>query len=317
MPLLRFLNLQYLSPFALVNYENAKAVTRFPLFEITPTLVVFVFLAAVIAGLLGSLTGLGGGAVLTPILILFLGVPLQYALGTSLISTIATSSGSASAYVKDELSNLRVGISLEIGTTSGAIVGSLTLYFIQRANLLYVISIIFGAALIFSTFPNFLRMKHELPQNVLPDLLGRKLKLVGTYHDEALDKDVPYAAKRYPFGLLGMFVAGLMSGLLGIGSGAFKVIAMDFIMDLPFKISTATSNFMIGVTAATSSGLYWSLGFIQPVLVASTIPGVLIGSLVGARFLNRLVNRRLRQLFTLLLIILGIQLILRGIGLYP
>lgn len=285
--------------------------------DITPTFVILVFAAAIVAGLLGSLTGLGGGVVLTPFLFLFLGVPLQYALGTSLISTISTSSGSASAYVKDELSNMRVGISLEIGTTVGAIVGSLTLYTMERLNLLQVISTIFGVVLIFSTFPNFVKMQKELPENVKPDFFSRKLKLTGTYHDQALKKDVPYVGKRYPFGVLGMVVAGFMSGLLGIGSGAFKVLAMDFVMALPFKISTATSNFMIGVTAATSSGLYWSLGFIQPLLVASTIPGVMIGSLIGARYLNKMLSRRLRQIFTLVLIALGIELVLKGLGLLP
>ncbi|MDG6999088.1 MAG: sulfite exporter TauE/SafE family protein [Nitrososphaerota archaeon] len=285
--------------------------------DITPTFVILVFAAAILAGLLGSLTGLGGGVVLTPFLFLFLGVPLQYALGTSLISTISTSSGSASAYVKDELSNMRVGISLEIGTTVGAIVGSLTLYTMERLNLLQVISTIFGVVLIFSTFPNFVKMQKELPENVKPDLFSRKLKLTGTYYDQALKQDVPYVGKRYPLGVLGMVVAGFMSGLLGIGSGAFKVLAMDFMMALPFKISTATSNFMIGVTAATSSGLYWSLGFIQPLLVASTIPGVMIGSLIGARYLNKMLSRRLRQIFTLVLIALGIELILKGLGLLP
>lgn len=285
--------------------------------DISPMLVLFAFGIAILAGLLGSLTGLGGGVVLTPMFVLFLNVPVQYAIGTSLISTIATSSGSASTYVKDELSNVRIGISLEIGTTIGAIVGSLTLYTVERLNLLYIITIIFGVVLIFSTIPNFIRMKTEVPENVKPDYFTEKLKLVGTYHDEALKKDVPYVGRRYPLGVLGMFIAGLMSGLLGIGSGAFKVLAMDFMMTLPFKISTATSNFMIGVTAATSTGLYWSLGFIEPILVGATIPGVLIGSLIGTRYLNKMLSRRLRQIFTLILIILGAQLILKGLGIIP
>jgi uncharacterized membrane protein YfcA len=284
---------------------------------VNPFLPVDVFLAAVIAGLLGSLTGLGGGVVLTPVLVLFLRVPIQDALGTSLISTIATSSGAASAYVKDELSNLRVGISLEIGTTLGAVTGSLLLYTIQSHGLLYLISIIFGVVLIFSTFPNFLKMRSELPKNVKPDYFTEKLKIKGRYHDDALKQDVEYVGRRYPFGVLGMFFAGMMSGLLGIGSGAFKVLAMDMVMSLPFKITTATSNFMIGVTAATSSGLYWFLGYIDPLLVAATIPGVLLGSLIGTRYLNRLLSRRLRLLFTFVLILLGAQLILKGIGVLP
>ncbi|MEM3670445.1 MAG: sulfite exporter TauE/SafE family protein [Thermoprotei archaeon] len=272
------------------------------------------FLAALLAGLLGSLTGLGGGVVLTPLLVLFLGVNIKYALGTSLISTIATSSGAASAYVKDELSNMRVGISLEIGTTTGAITGSLTLLYIEELHLLGIIAVVFGCVLIFSTFPNFVRMKHEATETTHTDRLSEKLGLKGTYYDEALGQQIKYSARRYPLGVVGMFVAGFMSGLLGIGSGAFKVLAMDMFMDLPFKISTATSNFMIGVTAATSSGVYWSAGFIDPFLVAATIPGVLIGALIGAKFLNKLVSRRLRQLFTVVLILLGVELILHGLG---
>ncbi len=283
----------------------------------SPFLPLDVFLAGIIAGLLGSLTGLGGGVVLTPVLVLFLKVPIQDALGTSLISTIATSSGAASAYVKDELSNMRIGISLEIGTTLGAVTGSLLLYTIQSMGLIYLISIIFGAVLIFSTFPNFSRMRSELPKNVKPDYFTQKLKIHGKYHDEALNQDVEYVGRRYPLGLAGMFVAGLMSGLLGIGSGAFKVLAMDTMMSLPFKITTATSNFMIGVTAATSSGLYWFLGYIDPLLVAATIPGVLLGSLIGTRYLNRLLSRRLRLIFTFVLIVLGVQLILKGVGVVP
>lgn len=251
---------------------------------------------------------------ITPLLVLFLKVPIQSALGTSLISTIATSSGAASAYVKDELSNTRIGISLEIGTTLGAVTGSLLLYTIQSFRLLYVISILFGVVLILSTFLNFTRMKSELPQNVKLDYFSEKLKLTGEYHDQALNEKVKYVGRRYPLGLLGMFVAGMISGLLGIGSGAFKVLALDLVMSLPFKISTATSNFMIGVTAATSSGIYWYLGYIDPLLVAAAIPGVLLGSIVGTRYLNRMMSRRLRLIFTFVLIALGTELLLKGIG---
>ncbi|MDG6925984.1 MAG: sulfite exporter TauE/SafE family protein [Nitrososphaerota archaeon] len=280
---------------------------------VTPYSSLLIFIAALLAGLLGSLTGLGGGVVLTPILVLFFGVPLDLALGTSLISTIATSSGAASAYVKDELSNMRIGMSLEAGTTSGAIAGSLTLYTLEKLNLLSAVAVLFGVVLIISGIPNFARMKNEVASNLKPDYFSRKLKLAGTYRDTALKADVPYVGRRYPYGLAGMFAAGYLSGLLGIGSGAFKVVAMDLVMGLPFKISTATSNFMIGVTAATSSGLYWAFGFIQPVLVASTIPGVLIGAMIGTRYLNRMASRRLRQVFTVVIILLGVEMILRGL----
>jgi uncharacterized protein len=285
--------------------------------EITPLFALAVFIVAFVAGLLGSLTGLGGGLILTPILVLFLGVPLEYVLGASLISTIATSNGAGSSYLRSNLSNMRIGMSLQVGTTAGAIAGSLTLYLLQELNLLYLITIIFGVVLLFSTFPNFARLRHPIPPLKKPDYYSEKLKLSGTYHDEALHVDRPYVGTRYPLGLAGMFVAGFMSGLLGIGSGAFKVLAMDFVMALPFKVSTATSIFMIGVTAATSVGLYWSFGFIVPILVAPAIPGVLLGALVGSRYLNRIVPQRLREIFTLVLIAFGIELILRGLGFFP
>lgn len=284
---------------------------------INPIFSLEVFFAAFMAGLLGSLTGLGGGVVLTPLLVLGLGVPIQYALGTTLVSTISTSSGSASAFVREKISNMKIGLALQVGTTLGAICGSITLYRIERLHLLTIIDVIFGIVLILSTFPNWIKMKTEVPVGIKPDFFAKKLDLSGTYYDEALKRPVEYYGIRYPLGLAGMFLAGYLSGLLGIGSGAFKVIAMDFAMSLPFKVSTATSNFMIGVTAATSAGLYWSLGLIDPVLVASTIPGVLAGSMLGARYLNRLLSRRLRQIFTVVLVALGIELILRGVGLFP
>ncbi|ARM75229.1 sulfite exporter TauE/SafE family protein [Acidianus manzaensis] len=282
------------------------------------TLLVSLLLASLIAGLLGSLTGLGGGVVLTPILVLFLGIPIDYAIGASLISTIATSASSGSRYLSTGLAHMRVAISLEIATTTGAVTGSLLEYVIEKAHLFTLLDILFGAILIFSVIPNFVRMGSEIPEykdDPKPDL-AYKLKLYGTYYDLALDKQVKYRGRRYPVGLFGMYIAGLVSGLLGIGSGALKVLAMDLGMGLPFKITTATSSFMIGVTAATSSGVYWALGMISPVIVAVTIPGVFIGSNLGSRYLNKMLSRRLRQIFTLVLILLGIQLILRGVGIF-
>ncbi|AWR96746.1 TSUP family transporter [Acidianus sulfidivorans JP7] len=276
------------------------------------------FISSIIAGLLGSLTGLGGGVVLTPILVLFLGVPIEYAIGASLISTIATSASSGSRYLRTGLAHMRVGISLEIATTTGAVTGSILEYYIERAHLFTILDVLFGAILIFSVMPNFVRMGSEIPEyssDPKPDL-AYKLRLYGEYYDQALDKKVKYRATRYPAGLFGMYIAGLVSGLLGIGSGALKVLAMDLGMNLPFKITTATSSFMIGVTAATSSGVYWALGIINPIIVGMTIPGVFIGSNLGSRYLNRLLNRRLRQIFTLVLLALGIQLILRGLGIF-
>lgn len=281
---------------------------------INPVFSLEIFLAAILAGLLGALTGIGGGIVLTPLLVLLFGVPIQYAIGTSLISTISTSSGSAAAYVRDRLANIKVGIALQVATTVGAIFGSLTLYYIQRADLFALLRVVFGVVLIVSTFPNWAKMKAEVFTPKTPDPFTKKLNLSGSYYDEALKRVVEYQGTRYPLGAAGMFAAGYISGLLGIGAGAFNVLSMDLAMSLPFKVSTATSNFMIGVTAATSSGLYWALGLIDPILVAATIPGVLLGSNLGARLLNRLLSRRLRQLFTVVLVVFGVELILRGIG---
>ncbi|BCU69363.1 sulfite exporter TauE/SafE family protein [Stygiolobus caldivivus] len=274
------------------------------------------FVASVLAGLLGSLTGLGGGVVLTPILVLFLGVPVPYAVGTSLISTISTSASSGSRYLSAGIANMRIAISLEIATTSGAVTGSFLEFLIEKYKLFTVLDIIFGIVLIFSTIPNFIRMASEVPVFKDPDGLSKFMRLQGEYYDEALKQKVKYHGVRYPIGLLIMFTAGLVSGLLGIGSGALKVLAMDLGMNLPFKVSTATSSFMIGVTAATSSGVYWALGLIDPIIVAATVPGVFLGSSLGAKYLNKFLSRRLRQIFTLVLIALGIQLILRGLGIF-
>lgn len=281
------------------------------------SIILSIFVSAIIAGLLGSLTGLGGGVVLTPILVLFLGVPIQYSIGASLVSTIATSASSGSRYLREGIAHMRLAISLEIATTTGAITGSLLEYIIQKEHLFNLLDIIFGAVLIFSISPNFIKMGQEIPEykDKIPSF-SMKLKHYGVYYDEALNREVRYYGTRYPFGLLGMYVAGLVSGLLGIGSGALKVLAMDLGMNLPFKVTTATSSFMIGVTAATSAGVYWSLGLINPIIVGVTIPGVFIGSNIGSRYLNKLLNKRLRQIFTLVLILLGIQLILRGLGIF-
>ncbi|QGR20064.1 sulfite exporter TauE/SafE family protein [Stygiolobus azoricus] len=274
------------------------------------------FLSAIVAGLLGSLTGLGGGVVLTPILVLFLGVPVPYAVGTSLISTISTSASSGSRYLNAGIANMRIAISLEIATTAGAITGSFLEFLVEKYKLFAILDIIFGIVLIFSTIPNFMRMSSEIPAYISPDGLSKLMKLEGDYYDEALRQKIRYHGVRYPVGLAGMYIAGLVSGLLGIGSGALKVLAMDLGMNLPFKVSTATSSFMIGVTAATSSGVYWALGLIDPIIIAATVPGVFLGASLGSRYLNRFLSRRLRQIFTLVLVALGIQLILKGLGIF-
>nr|KJR73822.1 MAG: permease [Thermoproteus sp. AZ2] len=285
---------------------------------LSAALLTFAFLAVVslVAGFLGSLTGLGGGTFLVPIYTLFLGIPIEYAAGASLISTIATSSGAGSAYVRDRITNVRIGMSLEIATTTGSIVGSLTAAWIYSHGLQRIIYIMFGIVLLGSIYTQITRSKYELPEPKPPDKWTRWLQLYGKYYDQALGREVDYWGVRWWLGELIMFFAGLISGLLGIGSGALKVLGMDWAMNLPMKVSTTTSNFMIGVTAATGSSIYWFFGYIQPFFAAATAVGVLAGSLIGTKVLVRIKNVTIRYIFMAILAILGVQMILRGLGIW-
>jgi uncharacterized membrane protein YfcA len=271
----------------------------------------FIFGGAILAGLLGALIGLGGGILIVPMLTLVFGLPIQYAIGASIISVIATSSGAAAAYVRDHLTNLRIGMFLEVATTTGAICGAF-LAGILASNILFII---FGVVLLVSVAPLIFRLGEELPKGVRNDQWARKLKLASTYPDEHLGKNVSYQVTHTPLGLGMMYVAGLVSGLLGIGSGTFKVLAMDTVMRLPMKVSTTTSNFMIGVTAAASAGIYFMRGDVIPVVAAPVALGILLGAVIGARVLTHLSNRTLRLIFIPVLAIIAIQMVLRGTGL--
>lgn len=266
------------------------------------------------AGLVGSLSGLGGGVVVVPALTILLGVPIEYASGASLISTIATSSGAASRYIKDGLSNIKIGMSLEIATTLGAIVGSLIAAYLYSIGLFHVIFTIFGIVLLASIVPTFIEYKKRRRNRINVDWTTRTFQLEGEYYDEARGRRIRYSGFRWWFGEAVMGMAGIASGLLGIGSGVLKVIAMDWGMKLPMKVTTSTSNFMIGVTAAASSAIYWALGYIQPFLLAPVVLGVLAGSYYGANVLNKAKGRRIRELFLIILAIAGVEMILRGFG---
>ncbi|MGC9105551.1 MAG: sulfite exporter TauE/SafE family protein [Thermoprotei archaeon] len=272
------------------------------------------FLVSLVSGVLGSLTGLGGATFLVPIYTLFFSVPLIYASGASLISTIATASGSASGYVKHRIANVKIGVGLTVATTTGSILGSLTLVYVYSLNLEHVIYIVFGIVLLSQVYIQFKRSALELPPRVDPDWTTRVFQLQGKYYDVALNREVEYYGVRWHLGAGIMLVAGFISGLLGIGSGALKVLALDWAMNLPMKVSTTSSNFMIGITAATGSSVYWVEGYIQPVLAAATALGVLAGSFLGARILLRVRNKTVRHVFTLVLLVLGIQMILKGLG---
>ena len=263
------------------------------------------FGGALLAGFLGSLTGLGGGIVIVPLLTLGMGVDIRYAIGASLISVIATSSGAASAYVKEGYSNIRIGMFLEIATTLGALVGA----FLGGILSPDVIAIIFGLALIYSAWMSTRpRLEHH-PEHT-SDPLARKLKLSSEYPYEG--KMVKYGVHNVAFGFSISGLAGIMSGLLGIGGGALKVIAMDYGMKLPFKVSTTTSNFMIGVTAAASAGIYLSRGYVDPVLAMPVLLGVLGGSLAGVRVLGRSDAKTLRIVFAVVIFILAVEMIYNG-----
>jgi len=263
-----------------------------------------VLLMSVLAGLLGALTGLGGGVVIVPALALLFHIDIRYAIGASLVSVIATSSGAAVSFVREGFSNVRIGMFLEVATTVGALFGA---YLTARIST-HSIGIIFGITLLYSAWSSFRQKENEMPH--AENLLAAKLKLSGDYPTDHGRQ--AYMAQNVPAGFGIMFVAGILSGLLGIGSGAVKVLAMDRAMKLPFKVSTTTSNFMIGVTAAASAGVYLSQGYIAPGLAAPVMLGVLAGSLLGARLLVRTRVPILRVVFAVVIVALGVERIYSG-----
>ncbi|MFB6455311.1 sulfite exporter TauE/SafE family protein [Chitinophaga sp. Hz27] len=260
---------------------------------------------AFLAGMLGSLTGLGGGVVIIPLLTLVFHTDIRYAIGTALIAAIATSSGSASAYVKEGITNIRLGMFLEIATTTGAVIGALIAVFMPTN----VVAIIFGLVLIFTALMSF-KPKKEYVTDEDTSELARKLRLNGAYPTPT--GPVPYTVHRVAGGYFMMMFAGIMSGLLGIGSGALKVLAMDNIMRIPFKVSTTTSNFMIGVTAAASAVVYLQRGYISPGLCLPVVIGVLAGAFGGSRLLVKANVKRLRLVFSVVISLLAIQMIYNG-----
>jgi uncharacterized membrane protein YfcA len=276
------------------------------------TFLLAVFAAGAAAGVLGALLGLGGGILLVPVLTMFFGINLRDAMGASIVSVIATSCGAAAGHLRAGLSNLRIGLFLAMFTVLGALVGS-ALVGVLPARLLEVV---FGLALGYSVFTTLRRLHVEAAGTLTADPLAVRFALDGSYHDRALALDVPYRAQRVRSGAAAMFAAGVLSGLLGIGSGAFKVVAMDYFMRLPMKVSTATSNFMIGVTAAASAGVYFGRGDIEPVIVTPVAVGVLAGAYVGTRLIARLQNSTIRWLFLPVVAYLAIVMILRGLGFY-
>jgi uncharacterized membrane protein YfcA len=261
--------------------------------------------ASFVAGLVGALTGLGGGVVIVPLLVIAFGVDIHYAIGASLVSVIATSSGAAAAYVSEGYSNVRLGMLLEIATTLGALFGAFISPHVPAAGL----AIVFGMVLLYSAY---LSRPHRASLDVPspPNRVAAALRLDGAYPTAAGMESYHVQHVGAGFGL--MYVAGVLSGLLGIGSGAVKVLAMDHAMRLPFKVSTTTSNFMIGVTAAASAGVYLHRGYIDPGLAMPVVLGVLAGSVLGARVLGRARTAWLRTIFMWVVVVLALEMLYNG-----
>jgi uncharacterized protein len=275
-------------------------------------LVAALLAVAIGAGFLGSLAGLGGGVILTPVLVLFFGIPFGDAVGASAVSVLATSTTSGAAYVHDRLTDLRIGNFLQIATVPGAMIGATATVVLVHTSLVPILLIVLGVVLI-STVPGSIAMRHEEhPPEVAGDAISRRLHLEGNYYDRLHERVVHYRGQNSTRALEVMFGAGVVAGLFGIGSGVLKVLALDRALRLPMKISTATSNFMIGVTATAGVGVLFAGGLVLPLLAAPVAIGTTAGAFMGSRLLPGLANRLIRWIFIVILIVLGIETIVRG-----
>ncbi len=268
------------------------------------------FAAAFGAGAIGALVGLGGGVLIVPILTIGFDLDIRLAIGASIVSVIATSSGAGAALVRDRLTNVRVATLLQVATVCGAIGGALLAPHIGTQLLFFL----FGGILLFSAMPMMRKVSQDVPAGLVNDKWADKFNLASSYPDRQRGGEVAYAVTGVPLGFSLMFVAGIVSGLLGIGSGALKVLAMDTGMHLPIKVSSATSNFMIGVTAAASAGIYFWRGEVLPFVAAPVALGVLSGSILGARMLVRFRSGTVRIAFMLVLVGVAFEMLLRGFG---
>lgn len=269
---------------------------------------ILLLLGACLAGFVGSLTGLGGGVIVIPLLTLGFGVDMRYAIGAALVTSIASSSGAAAAYIKEGITNVRIGMFLEIATTTGAVIGAIVAMYLDKMY----IAIIFGLVLIFSAVRSVRKKEDNTDYSLPGDKLSDKLKLNGSYttpDGEVIKYNVHNVIGGYSL----MTLAGILSGLLGIGSGALKVLAMDTAMKIPFKVSTTTSNFMVGVTAAASAVIYLQRGYIDPGLALPIVVGVLIGAFFGSKILPKANVKKLRLLFSVVIFFLAISMMYNGI----
>lgn len=271
-------------------------------------MLIVLFLVSILAGVLGSILGLGGGIIVVPFMTLVLKLPIEQAIAASLVAIVATSSGAAVAFLKDHLTNLRVAVFLELGTVAGAMSGVLLAQYLSE-KLLFIF---FGVFLIFSAFQMFQQRKESLAESSHP--WAEKLGFSSQYKN-AQGAVVAYKVQKVPGALAVMWLAGVLSAVLGIGAGVFKVMAMDRMMKLPIKVSSATSNFMIGVTAAASSGAYLLQGRVVPSLATPVALGVLVGSLIGARLMIKMSAESIRKLFVVVMVLIGVQMVVKGWGL--
>lgn len=270
---------------------------------------VIILFLSILAGVIGSMLGLGGGIIIVPSLTLLMGLDIHAAVAASAVSIIATSTGAAVAYLHDRITNTRVAMFLEVGTTFGALSGAF-LASVLNSKWLFMF---FGILMAYSAWSMYRARKNETPEGVEPDWLARRLQLDGAYYDQALDRTVDYHVTNSLPGLFLMYLSGGLAGMLGIGGGAFKVLAMDQVMRMPIKVSTATSNFMIGVTAAASSAVYFARGDVEPLVAGPVALGVLLGALVGTRLMVRLKGSQIRTLFIPVLLWVAVQMFVKGV----
>jgi len=266
------------------------------------------FVVSVFAGFVGAMSGMGGGVILIPVLT-FLGMDIKNAIAVSIVSVIATSSGSASAYVRDRITNLKVGMFLEMFTIVGALAGA-TITLVSGRRFLFIL---FGIVLLSSWVALFRQRNEDWHPTADQDHFSRWLELQGSYYDQSIRETIDYRGTHAYLGGPLMFVAGMIAGLLGIGAGALKVLIHDLVMRLPPKVSTTTSNLIIGVTALAGTSVYLSAGMIDPGLAAPIILGVVLGATLGTHLLVRLTNQMVRRIFLAILLILGAEMIIRGV----
>ncbi len=274
--------------------------------------VIEIFLVSIFAGLVGALFGLGGGVLIIPFLTTVEGIPFQFAVAASIVSVVATSSASAATYVQDHLTNLRLGMFLEIGTVAGAITGASVATIFQGPNE-WALFILFGLLLLYTAMVMVSGRRIDFPSNVAPDTLAKSLRLGSEYRDTSTGSVQRYEVTRTPHTLSISYLAGIISGLLGVGGGIIKVPTMNLVSKVPVKVASATSNFMIGVTAAASASVYFIRGEVHPLLAAPLMIGVVAGAAVGTRLLRRTPPTRVKVLFAILLVIISINMVYRGV----